>query len=249
MNVTVKEFIIKSLYPLVPSDESYLSKQLNLWFTRLENLKWHKRLQDAGIPGVRKIFSYTSARELRALYKLASSFPQGAVALEIGSHLGASSCYIAAGLKPKDGHLFCVDTWQNQTMPGGEKDTFKIFQDNTQSLESWITPVRKYSTDIETSDIKYPVHLVFIDGDHSYQGAKNDFELVRDWLAEDGIIAFHDFANKNFEGVTRVVGEALASGKWTIAGQVQTLVWIKRANWSKPAWLSETQELNVSKIG
>ncbi len=36
------------------------------------------------------------------------------------------------------------------------------------------------------------VDLLFIDGDHSYDGVKNDFLNYRQFVAEDGIIAFHD---------------------------------------------------------
>jgi len=121
-------------------------------------------------------------------------------------------------------------------MPEGELDTFPEFQKNTSGLKQHITIIRKRSEEIDYSDIKAPLNLVFIDGDHSYAAVKTDFECVQKWLAEDGIIAFHDFSNIDYEGVTRVVGEALASGKWMIAGQVDSLVWIKLAKWLQPIW-------------
>jgi cephalosporin hydroxylase len=34
--------------------------------------------------------------------------------------------------------------------------------------------------------------LIFIDGDHSYQGVKNDFNLYKSLLSDRGYIAFHD---------------------------------------------------------
>jgi len=34
--------------------------------------------------------------------------------------------------------------------------------------------------------------FLFIDGDHSYEGVKKDFEMYRPLLAKDGVIAFHD---------------------------------------------------------
>jgi len=36
------------------------------------------------------------------------------------------------------------------------------------------------------------VDLLFIDGDHSYDGVKKDFLNYRQFMAEDGLIAFHD---------------------------------------------------------
>jgi Methyltransferase domain len=117
-------------------------------------------------------------------------------------------------------------------MPEGEQDTFATFQQNTYGVKQQITPVRRRSDKVSDQDIKVPLNFVFIDGDHSYEAVKCDFELVQQWLADDGIIAFHDFNSRDFEGVTRVIGEALASGKWTIAGYVDTLVWIQLAQWN-----------------
>ena len=34
--------------------------------------------------------------------------------------------------------------------------------------------------------------LLFIDGDHSYEGVKNDFELYSSLVKENGLICFHD---------------------------------------------------------
>jgi predicted O-methyltransferase YrrM len=36
------------------------------------------------------------------------------------------------------------------------------------------------------------VDFLFIDGDHSYEGVRTDFELYRQLLADDGLVAFHD---------------------------------------------------------
>jgi predicted O-methyltransferase YrrM len=37
-----------------------------------------------------------------------------------------------------------------------------------------------------------PADFILIDGDHSYDGAKRDFELYRSLVAPGGMIAFHD---------------------------------------------------------
>lgn len=208
--------------------------RLNNCFSQQESFWFHRYLKQTDAANTDAIFTFTNKRELRALYNLASACPHGAVALEIGAYLGASSCYLAAGLARVNGHLFCVDTWHNETMPDGERDTFTEFQKNTSGVRHRITTIRKKSDEISDRDIRVPLNLVFIDGDHSYAAVKSDFDCVRQWLAPDGIIAFHDFSAPDFEGVSRVVGEALASGKWIIAGCVDSLVWLKLAKWSKP---------------
>lgn len=39
-----------------------------------------------------------------------------------------------------------------------------------------------------------PVDFLLIDGDHSYEGAKQDWEMYRPLVRTDGLIAFHDIA-------------------------------------------------------
>ena len=38
------------------------------------------------------------------------------------------------------------------------------------------------------------IDLLFIDGDHSYQGVKADFQTYRQWIAPNGVIALHDIS-------------------------------------------------------
>ncbi len=224
---------------LFNSPNSYFSKKAKYGIDYLEYLEWNRRLQKVDLFKVSKIFTYTNANELKKLYELALECPKGAFALEIGSYLGASTCYIAAALDLIDGHLFCVDTWNNETMIEGEKDTFSRFQNNIVGVQSRIISVRKWSSELDSTDLQHPLSFVFIDGDHRYEAVRKDFELTQRWLSKDGIIAFHDFGNPDYEGVSRVVGEALSSGLWVLLGKVDTLVWIRRASWRQPSWLSK----------
>jgi predicted O-methyltransferase YrrM len=196
-----------------------------------------KYWQAAGLSNVDRIVTDTVKAELKALYELASSCPHHSNVLEIGSYLGASACYLSAGLSKNRGHLYCVDTWNNETMLEGMRDTYAEFLDNTKNFSHMITSIRKRSCELSSDDLSLPLHLVFIDADHSYEAVKADFTLVSDWLADDGVIALHDFATEFFPGVTRVLGEALASGEWIMSGWVQNLAWIKKANWSHPPGL------------
>lgn len=36
------------------------------------------------------------------------------------------------------------------------------------------------------------IDFLFIDGDHTYEGVKQDFEMYKDLVADNGLIAFHD---------------------------------------------------------
>jgi predicted O-methyltransferase YrrM len=173
-----------------------------------------------------RIRCYTHPWELSTLYKLAATCPQGARVVEIGSHLGASACYLAAGLRRVSGHLVCVDTWQNDAMPDTQEDTFPAFRANTAGVAGSITPVRKNSRHLGDADLPGSYDLGFIDGDHSYDGVWADFRAVGPTVRPGGILAFHD--SLNAVGVGRVIGQALATGEWVLAGQVMSLTWLRK---------------------
>jgi len=67
--------------------------------------------------------------------------------------------------------------------------------------------------------------LLWIDGDHSYRGAKEDFDLFAAHLVPGGVVALHDTLNA-FEGPIRVfVEEILRSDRFGPAGVVQSTAW------------------------
>ena len=62
-----------------------------------------------------------------------------------------------------------------------------------------------------------PVDFLFIDGDHTYEGVKRDFELYSPLVGEQGIIGFHDIATlapDGTYGVRRLWGELKPTYKW-----------------------------------
>lgn len=194
--------------------------------TRFSSALRRRQLEDVSMGGALAIHTHMTAGELNVLYDLASRAGANGRVLEIGSYLGASSARIAAALAMHGGHLYCVDTWSNETMPEGERDTFTEFQRNTANASALITMIRKRSDELTASDVPFPLDLVFIDADHSYTAVKGDFEIVRDWIRDDGVLAFHD--TTYFEAVSRVLGEILATGQWQLLGNVDSLVWLRK---------------------
>ncbi len=176
-----------------------------------------------------KVFSHSTRRERFQLFQLATHVPRGGTALEIGSHIGSSALFLCAGLNRGGGHLFCVDTWSNETMPDGVKDTFAEFRRNTERFTAMITPVRKRSERLQPTDCGTRVDLVFIDGDHSEMAVRADLKTVGAWVPIGGRIAFHDVSDA-FPGVGVVIGEALASSHWRLEGLVDSLGWIRRVS-------------------
>lgn len=184
-------------------------------------------LRQRGLAGAYKIPTFTVREELEMLFELAHECRPDARVLEIGSYLGASTCFLAAGLRGSHASIVCIDTWQNQTMPDGIRDTFAVFGKNVKAIRHQLTLVRKSSSEVAPGELGGQFDLVFLDGDHSYKQTRADFELVSSLVALSGVLAFHD--SLFYEGVSRVIGEALASAGWQIGGTVRNLTWLKRA--------------------
>lgn len=71
---------------------------------------------------------------------------------------------------------------------------------------------------------KIPLRMVFIDGDHTYDGVKKDVFALSDMIVENGYLCFHDYSN-TFPGVVRAVNEfVIDSGKYKDICQVKDLL-------------------------
>jgi hypothetical protein len=92
-------------------------------------------------------------------------------------------------------------------MTEGNRDTWIDFQDNTHDYKSFIVPVRGFSTDVVQAvrDVSPTLDVLFIDGDHSYNGVKADWEAYKCFLDVGSTVIFHDYGWA--EGVVKVVHE------------------------------------------
>jgi hypothetical protein len=152
-----------------------------------------------------RVKSHLTTEERVALNRLASGKK---TILEIGSYVGASACCFGAELKKSGfGRVFCIDTWNNDAMTEGGQDTYTEFLKNTESFEQFIIPIRGFSTDVvkHIATKTNHVDLLFIDGDHSYNGVKADWDAYKGFLKVDSFVVLHDWGWA--EGVRRVILE------------------------------------------
>lgn len=149
------------------------------------------------------IQSHLTVIERIMLYKLSKEKP---VIAEIGSYIGASACcFGAASKETKEKKIICIDTWNNDAMTEGNRDTWMEFKSNISGFIDYVIPVRGYSIDVidEVRKICPDFDLLFIDGDHSYESVKADWEAYKEFLRPGSIVVFHDYGWA--EGVKRVV--------------------------------------------
>jgi len=130
--------------------------------------------------------------------------------VEIGSLYGRSAIAIAKGLKQNGkGKIFTIDPHQNYY---SKYDTF-LKNVNDSGLKEYIHPVKDFSFNVLLK--QYPVELfqeplkmLFIDGDHSYEGMKKDLKWIP-WIQKGGRVLFHDYCARL--GVTKAVDEYCAN--------------------------------------
>lgn len=129
-----------------------------------------------------------------ALYGLARAMkPQ--VCVEIGSARGKSACYIGSALRDNGaGVLYAIDphaptAWNDSR----SVETLPIIQANIRrfGLERYVEVVRATSTEAAATWSR-PIDLLFIDGDHSYEGVARDWELFSPFVSPLGAVVFHD---------------------------------------------------------
>lgn len=134
------------------------------------------------------------ARELRTL--AAAALVPGAPLriLEVGSWMGASAIIWAHLIQEwcgGEGRVTCVDTWQQY---GNEAAPYERFVDNiARAGIAHLIEIRRGASDaiLPMLDAE-SYHLAYIDGDHSYAGAKSDIEHAMPLVCMGGILAGDD---------------------------------------------------------
>lgn len=174
----------------------------------LQKLRYKRFVKTKAIDEVDRIKTHLTHHERVKLYQLAKS--KSGKFVEIGSYLGASSFFIALAASEieEPTKLYCVDTWQNDSMTEGKWDTYTEFQNNINKFENYIVALRGTSATVGKT-FNDEIDFLFIDGDHSYTGVKQDFETWFPKLKKDGIIVFHDIGWA--EGVAKLIREDVRS--------------------------------------
>ena len=137
---------------------------------------------------------------------------RGGCVLEIGSLRGRSLSMLAMALRDakSESSLISIDPHWDQPHNHGQV-RFALRQIGE---EDRLVQIRHTSETAARILGREVASLIFIDGDHSYEGALADFERCRDLLAPGGCMVFHDYGfgkhhgEPDFHpGVTRTIDE------------------------------------------
>jgi hypothetical protein len=155
------------------------------------------------------------------LFKSVILLNKSKVCVEIGVAFGTTSKWICEGAEMVGGHLYGFDIWATHGIKQNTNDEYcKQYADqfgkrlkhkkeykqisSKPEVEQYLkkNKLKSYTmiqTDTKDPNFKNllkstccPIDFAFIDGDHSYNGIKCDFDAVYPLLSQTGVIAFHD---------------------------------------------------------
>jgi predicted O-methyltransferase YrrM len=155
--------------------------------------------------------------EAALLYRLARDARSGPFA-EIGRFKGGSTLIFATAL-PEGVELWSYDLHValRPDLPGATLDAELAQALARYGLDGKVHLVVGDSRTVEPPPA--PLELLLVDGDHTYEGAKADYERWREFVRPGAHLLFHDAVDtggygNHYPGVARVVAEITADPGW-----------------------------------
>lgn len=145
--------------------------------------------------------------EMEPMYKHCFEFKNPTI-VEIGSAHGASSIIFAEAARETGGDLICIDHFP-EGYEGQEK--FGVY-----AKKAWKKNLKPYLKDVKLMELassearKYmfrTIDVLFIDGDHSYEGVNADCINYLPLLRSGGYVGFHDYNNVAYAGVKKAADQ------------------------------------------
>jgi predicted O-methyltransferase YrrM len=179
-----------------------------------------------------------SAAEAAALARLASGARR---VVELGVYEGSSAVVLCQALPPQ-AELHLVDPFIDATgwalRPGARASATATRLAVRRAAAGRRLNVRwcfERSQDVGRSWTSGPADLVFVDGDHSPEGCREDWEVWQRHVRAGGAVAFHDAragrpGGSGSPGPTSVVDDVFRTGDsgWAIVDEVDSLVVVRR---------------------
>jgi predicted O-methyltransferase YrrM len=153
--------------------------------------------------------------------------------VEIGTYKGGSTSIISKYL-PNDVHLTTIDIFKKASeisISQPIKEKLPTYEEAKKTIEeqgniSKVEIIKGNSWKI-AKNWKRKIDILFIDGDHSYEGVKRDFSNWEPYLVRGGYILMHDV---NFKGVKKFIKEILKNPRFFFKERAGQLAVIKKLN-------------------
>jgi hypothetical protein len=124
---------------------------------------------------------------------------QAKVIVEVGVAEAKSTDWLCRGAKLRGGRVYGYDLWDthglnNQFQHWSSKEKCEEYLRGKGHINFELTKINSRTPEFhELIKTKHPsIDLAYIDGCHSYDGIKNDFDAIYPQLSPSGVIVFHD---------------------------------------------------------
>jgi FkbM family methyltransferase len=144
--------------------------------------------------------------------KNTQGLPKVHMALEIGCFEGLTTNYICDNLLLPEGRVICVDPLTDEYLPNHDDNQmfvgqFERFRQNTK--DSPVELFRLKSCNVYEDIKHYRFGLIYIDGDHTFDGVYNDGVMALRVSLRNTFILFDDYEwrNETAAGIDRFINE------------------------------------------
>jgi len=189
-----------------------------------------------------KINDQTFHHHYHILYDIANSYSKDypLTYVEIGCYAGGSACLVLQRPNTKVisidlGHPISPDVvYNNVEKLNNLKNPYYYLQGNSQTYET---------VDL-LKNVTQKIDILFIDGDHSYQGVINDFLLYENLVAPKGYIIFDDYNDYKYSPEVKTAVDVLIP---TIIENYDIIGTLPNIYNARPDWLKEGNDFIIRK--
>jgi predicted O-methyltransferase YrrM len=197
--------------------------------THRREFGWRSRPVFAAL-GVRPVNSEHTPAEGVLLQKWARD---KRLIVEIGVAEGGSAAEMRQVMHP-DGELFLIDPYHLSRLPGplrfARRAAHRIVGSVDRGRVMWIEDFSVPAV----KQWKRKVDFLFIDGDHSVKGAKDDWDAWTPWVADGGHVVLHDSRTEapwisDGDGPVELLRAIAEDPTWQIVDEADSMTVLRRA--------------------
>jgi predicted O-methyltransferase YrrM len=201
---------------------------------------------------VEPVEGYLSPNEMRFLALLAACPTAEGDVLEIGSFKGKSTIILAkaAALADENAKIHAVDpmTAPSETDPDlrGDETSYTDFQTNIKGrgVAEKIEFHHTFSYKLAETWTR-PIRFLWIDGDHTYEGTKLDFDGFAPHLTDGAIVAIHDVLHEFDGGIRVYMEDILLSPNFGACGFCGSIGWAQFHEDQSAGWQFREEKLKL----
>lgn len=174
-----------------------------------------------------------TSHEAAELIRLSAMVDGDSCVLEVGSYRGRSTTALALGsqIGDKNVPVYAIDPHEpfSGVLGGtfGPADRRAFFRNLVKADVVEQVRLVNLSSEIVSKGWTRPIGLLWLDGDHSLEGVRRDFDAWAPHLTSDAVVAFHDACDPDI-GPKQMIDLLLNSGNFEHMSAVDDLVALRR---------------------